>query len=126
MIKVVLRYIPKELIVRQRPVLIAFIPLGALVVKKASSPENIKASPIPTIMNCGSKKKALIGRVADFVMVLLWAPKTDNLLFSTSAAVAIPNMEKNRPSPTFCKFVKPEKKKKEINKQNNDFHFFFF
>ena len=91
---------------------IAFIPLGALFVKKANSPDNIKASPIPTKMNCGSKKKALIGRVADLVMVPLSALTTDNLLFSTSAAAVIPNMENNRPSPTFCKFVKPEKEKK--------------
>ena len=110
---------------RKRPVLIAFIPLGALVIKKASSPDNIKASPIPTNMNCGIKKKALIGRVVDFVMVLLWAPTTDNLLFSTSAAAAIPNMEKNRPIPTFCKFVKPEKEEEEegIKQTNNVFEY---
>lgn len=87
---------------------------GALFVKKSNSPDNIKASSIPTKMNCGSKKKALIGRVIDLVMVpLLLAPTTDNLLFSTSAAAAIPNMEKNNPSPTFCKFVKPKKGKKK-------------
>ena len=107
--------------------LIAFIPLGALVIKKASSPDNKKASPIPTNMNCGSKKKALTGRVVDFVMVLLWAPTTDNLLFSTSAAAAIPNTERNRPIPIFCKFVKPEKKKKKkkkgIKQTNNTFEY---
>lgn len=116
--RIVLKNIPKEVVGRQRPVVIAFIPLGALFVKKSNSPDNIKASSIPTKMNCGSKKKALNGRVIDLVMVpLLLAPTTENLLFSTSAAAAIPNMEKNNPSPTFCKFVKPEKgKKKELNK----------
>ena len=84
---------------------IAFIPLGALFVKKSNSPDNIKASPIPTKMNCGSKKKVLIGRV---VTVPLLASTTNNLLFSTSSAAAIPNIEKNRPSPIFCKLVKPE------------------
>ena len=93
--------------------LIAFIPLGAFFVKKSNSPDNVKASPIPTKMNCGSKKKALIGRVVDLFMVPLWASTTDNLLFSTSAAVPIPNMEKNRPNPTFCKFVKPEQEKRD-------------
>ena len=38
---------------------------------RSGPPDNIKASPIPTKKNYGSKNNALIGSVVDIVMVLL-------------------------------------------------------
>lgn len=43
--------------------LIVFIPLGDCVMKKASFPVYINASPDPTKKNWGIKRKTLAGRV---------------------------------------------------------------
>lgn len=100
---------PRDKVLRKRPVLIVFIPLGDLVMKKSSCPVYMKASPEPTRKNCGINKNTLIGRVP---VALCADLATDNLFLSDSAAAAIPIVDKTRPIAILCRLVKPMAQKR--------------
>lgn len=96
---------PNEIVVRNRLVLIAFIPLGDSVKKKSICPVYTNPSAAPANTNSGTNQNALIGSTETALLVDF---ATFSLLVSTIAPTTIVRMEMNRPTPIFCKFVKPE------------------
>lgn len=97
---------PRERVVKKRPVLMVFIPLGDCVMKKSSWPVYMNASPAPTRKNCGIRRKTLMGRLELEDRLTDFA--TDSLFVSANAAAAIPIMDSTSPMAILCKLEKPE------------------